>query len=104
MGRGEKEPATVSESGQQQREICFAGHVQGVGFRYTVRSLAAGFEVTGFVRNLSDGRVQVVVEGSPREIDNFLDGIRQEMSHYIRTTRQTTLPATGRFHGFEIRH
>ncbi|MEN6405143.1 MAG: acylphosphatase [Thermoguttaceae bacterium] len=94
----------MSEPQRQQREIYYAGHVQGVGFRYTVRSLAAGFDVTGFVRNLPDGRVQVVVEGQPREIDEFLDSVQREMSHYIQAAHQTTLSATGRFAMFEIRH
>jgi acylphosphatase len=66
----------VAESEQQRCEVFYAGRVQGVGFRYTVRSLAAGFHVTGFVRNLSDGRVHLVVEGKPTEIKQFLDAIK----------------------------
>ena len=54
-------------------EVYYAGRVQGVGFRYTVRSLAARFDVTGFVRNLPDGRVHLVVEGDAGEIDAFLE-------------------------------
>ena len=61
----------VSEH-EQQREIHYAGRVQGVGFRYTVRSLAARFDVTGFVRNLPDGRVHLVVEGDARRNRRFL--------------------------------
>jgi acylphosphatase len=93
----------VSEGVQQQREIFYSGRVQGVGFRYTVRSLAGKFAVTGFVRNLPDGRVQLVVEGELREIEALLDDIRQEMSYYILDVHETTRPASGQFPAFEIR-
>ena len=93
----------VSEQ-EQQREIHYAGRVQGVGFRYTVRSLAARFDVTGFVRNLPDGRVHLVVEGGAGEIDGFLRAIEAEMTAYIRDVQGTTRPAAGRFQAFEIRH
>ena len=48
--------------------IFYSGHVQGVGFRYTVKSVAAGFEVNGTVRNLPDGRVELVAEGDSGEL------------------------------------
>jgi acylphosphatase len=95
---------TVPDHQHQQREIHYAGSVQGVGFRYTVRSLAARFDVTGFVRNLPDGRVQLVVEGPAGEIDDFLGAIKAEMTTYIRDVQETPRPAAGRFHAFEIRH
>jgi acylphosphatase len=88
----------------QQREVHYAGRVQGVGFRYTVRSLAAGFAVTGFVRNLPDGRVHMVVEGDAAEVDALLDAIKAEMAQYIAGVHETDRPATGRFPSFEIRH
>jgi acylphosphatase len=93
----------VSEGGLQQCEVHYAGRVQGVGFRYTVRSLAAQFDVTGFVRNLPDGRVHLVVEGAQGEIAALLGAIRAEMGHYIREARETVRPATGQFSLFEIR-
>jgi len=89
--------------GHQRREIHYSGRVQGVGFRYTVRSLAARFDVSGFVKNLPDGRVQLVVEGEPAEIGRFLDVIAAEMGSYIAESRSTTESASGRFEGFEIR-
>jgi acylphosphatase len=87
----------------QQCEIYYSGRVQGVGFRYTARALALRFEVTGFVRNVPDGRVQMVVEGSPPEIQRFIEAIGVEMRGYIRDAQQSIHPATGRFRGFEIR-
>ena len=94
----------MSQSDRQQREVYYAGRVQGVGFRYTVRSLAAGFGVTGLVRNLPDGRVHLVVEGGVEEIAAFLAAIKAEMAYYIGEVQETVRPATGRFSSFEIRH
>jgi len=55
--------------------IWYTGHVQGVGFRYSVRSVAQGYEVSGLVRNLLDGRVELVAEGARDELDAFRRGI-----------------------------
>jgi acylphosphatase len=87
----------------EQREVIYSGNVQGVGFRYTTRSLAKGFAITGYVKNLPDGGVQVVAEGTRSEIEAFLSAIQSEMSGYLRDFRQTTRPASGRFMGFDIR-
>ena len=84
-------------TGEEQREVHYSGAVQGVGFRYTVRSLAARLQVTGFVRNLFDGRVQLVVEGTSAEIELLLKQIQTEMGRYISTADEQTRPATGRF-------
>lgn len=78
--------------------------MQGVGFRYTSRQIAAGFQVAGAVRNLPDGRVYLVVEGEPAELDRFLATLGRQMAYYIRHVAQTTSPATGEFSRFEIRH
>jgi acylphosphatase len=94
----------VTQQEQQQREVHYAGRVQGVGFRYTVRSLAARFDVTGFVRNLPDGRVHLVAEGNTKEVDAFLDAVKSEMAYYIDDVQEATRPASGRFQFFEIRH
>ena len=94
----------MSRNDREQREVYYAGRVQGVGFRYTVRSLAARFDVTGFVRNLSDGRVHLMVEGEGQEVDAFLDAVKTEMTHCIAGVQETDRPATGRFKSFEIRH
>ena len=94
----------MSEHDCQQREVHYAGRVQGIGFRYTVRSLAAGFDVSGFVRNLPDGRVHLVVEGAAAEVDKFLDAVKAEIGYHVREIEETKRPASGRFQGFEIRH
>jgi acylphosphatase len=83
--------------------ICYSGHVQGVGFRYAVKSIVAGFEVTGVVRNLPDGRVELVAEGQSQELDAFREAIRDSgLKHFIRDEQISWAEAAGEFRGFEI--
>ncbi|MHB9048319.1 MAG: acylphosphatase [Pirellulales bacterium] len=97
-------PRSVSEpTTHERREVYYRGCVQGVGFRYTVRRAAARFPVVGYVRNLGDGRVHVVVEGRPADVERLLDAVTAEMRHYIEGTEQTAGEATGEFDRFEIR-
>ncbi len=84
--------------------VLFSGHVQGVGFRYTTARLAGHRRVTGYVRNLPDGRVELVAEGSPGEIDGLIADIEEAMSGCIRDRQVARGPETGEFHGFTIRH
>jgi acylphosphatase len=88
----------------ERRQSYYGGHVQGVGFRYTVRQVAQRYPVTGFVRNLPDGRVELVVEGAPGDLDRFMATIAERMSGYIRDLKVDVRPAIGEFEGFEIRH
>ena len=87
----------------QQRELYYEGLVQGVGFRYTARQIAARFHVTGYVRNLPDGRVLLVAEGPPEELDRFLAAVRSTMGRYIEDIDETVRPATGQFRDFGVR-
>jgi acylphosphatase len=83
----------------------YSGHVQGVGFRYAVRTLTHGFEVTGTVRNLEDGRVELVAEGAREELEAFLEAIRQsEVGRFIRQEQTQWSEARNEFRGFEISH
>jgi len=91
------------EGALESREVHYRGRVQGVGFRFTVRLIAANFAVCGFVKNLPDGRVQLVVEGESDELERFLKAISAEMGRYIRDRQERTGPATGRFSAFEVR-
>jgi acylphosphatase len=93
----------LAQDDRQQHEVFYSGRVQGVGFRYTVQSLATRFDVTGYVRNQSDGRVHLVVESTAAEIVAFLAAIRTEMGHYVADVQESVRPATGRFSAFEIR-
>jgi acylphosphatase len=84
-------------------QIIYSGSVQGVGFRYTVKSVAAGFEVTGLVRNLPDGRVELVAEGAKDELEAFRQDIRGSgLEHFIRKEEASWSQSTGEFRGFEI--
>lgn len=74
-----------------------------MGFRYSTREVACGYEVTGWVRNLPDGRVELVAEGEEAEVQGFLEGIRaSHLASYIRGQDVTWTTATGEFDGFEI--
>jgi acylphosphatase len=84
--------------------VLYSGRVQGVGFRYTARSVASGFDVTGYVRNLPDGRVELVAEGSPAEVRAFVASVERELGVHIRDVNINEEPPTGRFTDFSIRH
>jgi acylphosphatase len=68
----------------------FEGHVQGVGFRYQTVSVAKGFEVTGNVRNLPDGRVHLYAEGEEAEVTSFQREVESELKSYIRESEIKT--------------
>ncbi len=83
--------------------VLYTGHVQGVGFRYTVKSVVAGFDATGFVRNLSDGAVELVAEGSKDELEAFRKAIRESgLDHFIRQEDVTWQNASNEFCAFEV--
>jgi acylphosphatase len=83
----------------------FSGRVQGVGFRYAVKNVATGYEVTGTVRNLDDGRVELIAEGQKGELEEFLVAIRDsEVSRFIRNEQTIWSEAKNEFRGFEIAH
>jgi acylphosphatase len=87
------------------RRVYFSGQVQGVGFRFTSRQLARGFDVAGYVRNLPDGRVELVAEGDPAEIDRFLQAVRDEMGYFIRdVTIESCPPSPEPLAGFTVRY
>ena len=81
----------------------YSGRVQGVGFRYTAKAVAAGFEITGTVRNLPDGRVELIAEGARAELEAFREAIRGAgLAGFIRDENANWSDAENNFHGFEI--
>ena len=90
------------EAGSVRQEVHFSGHVQGVGFRYTTRMISQQFEVYGNVRNLPDGRVQLIAEGSASNVTGFVAAVREKMDGFIREVEMAESKPTGEFKGFEI--
>jgi acylphosphatase len=83
--------------------IYYTGRVQGVGFRYTTKNVATGYEVTGIVRNLPDGRVELVAEGLKDELEAFQQGIRESgLGSLIAGEEVKWEEPNGEFRGFEI--
>jgi acylphosphatase len=93
----------MDTGGVSHSTVHFSGHVQGVGFRYTVLQVARGFEVTGIAQNLADGRVLVEVEGDSGEIDEFVRAIEERMAGYIRKVERTDDVRPPQISGFLIR-
>lgn len=83
--------------------VNYSGRVQGVGFRYTVKAITPGFEVTGTVRNLADGRVELLAEGERAELEAFRQAIRESgVGQFIKCEEINWSEARGGFRGFEI--
>lgn len=86
-------------------QVLFEGNVQGVGFRWSVKHIAKGFDVTGSVRNLRDGRVEMQVSGAEAEVRSFLEAIAQsELRPHIRKRTENPSMPPSDVRGFEIRH
>ncbi|MDB5295825.1 MAG: putative Acylphosphate phosphohydrolase [Phycisphaerales bacterium] len=88
----------------QRHTIYFCGRVQGVGFRYTARNISMQHDVRGYVRNLPDGRVELVLEGCQDELSRVTDEILRKMNAFVRGVTRQESPATGEFDQFSIRH
>ncbi len=87
-----------------RRRLLYSGQVQGVGFRFTACQSAADFAVVGYVRNLRDGQVEVVAEGTASELDAFQADLAERMSGYIWRTQVFESAPTGEFTQFEVRY
>jgi acylphosphatase len=83
--------------------VFFSGRVQGVGFRYQALQVAKGFEVSGFVMNLPDGRVLLEAEGRAGEVRDFIIAVHERMEGYVRKVEQTETQRAAQFQGFSIR-
>jgi acylphosphatase len=86
-----------------RKTVYYSGRVQGVGFRYTTCQIAEDYPVVGYVRNLPDGRVEVVVEGEPAIVERFTSALTHDMGSYIRRADTQESVATGEFGRFDVR-
>ena len=84
--------------------VIYTGRVQGVGFRATAAHLARRFAVTGTVRNLSDGRVELVAEGEPAEVDRLLAAVAERWAGHVDAADRGAGEPTGEFDAFNVRH
>jgi len=100
------ESKSKKDSSEMERvSVLFEGHVQGVGFRFTVARLAAHRQVTGYVRNEYDGNVTLEAEGLQEELMQLLLAVRQSaVGRFIIKEHISWRPATGAFSSFEVRY
>ncbi len=81
----------------------YEGRVQGVGFRWTVKNLAREYDVSGTVRNLPDGRVELVLQGDPDEVTGILEAIRRsDLAGHITLEMPEPIPRIPGLRGFQI--
>jgi acylphosphatase len=86
-------------------QVFYEGNVQGVGFRYSIKQIAHGFEVTGWVRNLRDGRVELQASGEEDEVRAFLEAIMQsDLRALIKKQDATPIADPPASRGFHIRY
>ncbi len=88
---------------KKQIHAYYSGRVQGVGFRFTAQDLARDLGVGGWVKNLRDGRVEVVAEAEEEALKDFLERINKYFGRYIQDTDVKWLEAAGEFEDFGIR-
>ncbi len=82
----------------------FEGRVQAVGFRYATRQITLGFDVIGWVKNLTDGSVELVLEGEEEEVAEFIIELTEEspLSHHIKSMSHEIIPRLEDVKGFTI--
>jgi len=88
----------------ETKRVIYEGRVQGVGFRYTTKDLARGYDVLGTVRNLPDGSVELVVAGEKEEVAEYLRALREDsaMSHHIQGVSEEKIAPLPDLKGFAI--
>jgi len=84
------------------KHIIFTGRVQGVGFRFTARRAANRRQLTGFVRNVPDGTVEMLAQGRSEDIDDCIQDIKEYFTGYIRETKIEEIPPDPRYIDFKI--
>ena len=94
---------SAANAARRRMTVIYSGQVQGVGFRYTAKTVATGYELTGTVKNLPDGRVELVAEGARAELDAYRAALRDAgLAGFIRDEQVSWAAAKNEFRGFEI--
>jgi acylphosphatase len=89
---------------QAARHLFYTGHVQGVGFRYSIKQIASGFDVTGYVCNLPDGQVELWIQGDkPELLAMEEDVLKSHLKGFIREIKALDQARDPSLRGFEIR-
>jgi len=87
---------------RKQLHIFYSGNVQGIGLRYTLWDIASGLKICGWVKNLNDGRVEVLAEAEEDTLNGFLSQVKDRFPQYIKGIALEWLPASGEFRDFQI--
>jgi acylphosphatase len=87
----------------KRAHVYYSGSVQGVGFRFTTERLASKLGLKGWVRNVEDGRVELVCEGEASDIDSLMAKISEIFGGYIRDVSVERSEASGEFEDFGVR-
>lgn len=88
---------------RKRMHILYSGRVQGVGFRFTAENIAIELGIQGWVKNLSDGRVEIMAQGEEEVLKDFSKRLKQFFLRYIQNTDIQWQDATGEFNAFEIK-
>jgi acylphosphatase len=84
------------------KHIIFSGNVQGVGFRFTANRMAGRHQLTGYVRNLSDGTVEMLAQGKAEDIDDCIKDIKGSLRGYVRDVEIEKVPPNPKYTDFTI--
>jgi len=87
---------------RKQAHLYYSGRVQGIGFRYTATEIAGTLNISGWVKNTSDGQVEILAEGEKEDLDNFIEEIGRRMQRYISDCHLQWQGATGSFKDFQV--
>jgi acylphosphatase len=87
---------------KKQVHVYYTGRVQGVGFRFTAQDLARDLAITGWVKNLRNGQVELVAEAEEEVLKDFLNRLNQYFARYIQDADIEWLSASGEFKEFGI--
>jgi len=85
-------------------EVYYSGRVHGVGFRFTAQNISSKYSISGHVKNLYDGRVEIIAEGEKKEVESFLEAVYKAMEPNIDKFSINWFEFSGRFNGFSVEY